>query len=153
MKAAKINARIKLGFSSTLAAVTFDNDSLYEIPDILGTDATTGESNAAVMTDGCGFISHFLAQQIPYAVKSGVPFNFDKLNSKQNDNSSRPNTVRSDSAPLPVIIQVRITSSKGLFKGCLVVTDDDSLCLPYCVAVRPCARPLDPSPTSTTERC
>ena len=37
---------------------------------------------------------------------------------------------------LALIIQVRMVCHKGLFKGCLLVTDDENLCKPGCVVFR-----------------
>ena len=37
---------------------------------------------------------------------------------------------------LALIIQMRMVCHKGLFKGCLLVTDDENLCKPGCVVFR-----------------
>ena len=37
---------------------------------------------------------------------------------------------------MALIIQMRLVCHKGLFKGCLLVTDDENLCRPGCVVFR-----------------
>ena len=37
---------------------------------------------------------------------------------------------------MALIIQMRLVCHKGLFKGCLLVTDDETLCKPGCVVFR-----------------
>jgi len=82
------------------------------------------------MTDGCGFIAADLARQIPYGIEKVI------------DKDSSPATTfvaeeeRSSDHPLPAIIQMRLISPVGLFKGCLLVTSNESLCKPGCVVLR-----------------
>lgn len=125
LPAGKCNARLKLGFSSILP-FDLDEDQIMLIPDI-------SNEEGKVMTDGCGFISYTLAKHFPYGVSHG----------------SRGVTVsgkRGDAFPAPSIVQVRCISGKGLFKGCLIVTNDKNHCPENCIVFRESMRKSDPSP-------
>jgi hypothetical protein len=50
--------------------------------------------------------------------------------------SGSPPDCSAAAAPIPAVLQVRYLSELGLFKGCLLVTDDVTLCPPGCVVFR-----------------
>eukprot|EP01041_Mallomonas_annulata_P003187 gene3187-6288_t len=93
----KQNERLKLGFSSAFPmSLSIDSDQIYVVRDI-----ESDEGN--LFTDGCGFIGTDLLRTIPYGITMG------KCHCNHRDNIK-----------LPVVIQVRMISKKGLFKGCLI---------------------------------
>ena len=128
----KINARLKLGFSATLPCVHLLN---YDV--IVRDDVRSIRGN--IMTDGCGLIGvrrlafisirlilfheqADLARRTPFHISNG---------SAQCDRASNP------SLPLPAIVQFRMISFMGLYKGCLTTCKDESLCPAGCIVVRP----------------
>jgi hypothetical protein len=123
-KPGKCNARIKLGFSNIFLLENIEEENILIMNDIPNPIDPT-----KVMTDGCGLISMELARQIPYAIMQG---NFHSL--------------RSERMPLPTMIQIRCASAKGLFKGCLFITNDINLCPANCLIFRPSMLKSGPSP-------
>jgi hypothetical protein len=124
----KINARIKLGFSKTVAfGQLLSNDQIIVQDDI---KSETGN----VMTDGCGFISNTLAQFIPYAVSNGLP-----------------RCERTEQMSLPSMVQIRLRCGHGLFKGCLTVVSDTSICPAGKIVLRVSMRKAGPSTAGTDE--
>ncbi len=122
-KPGKCNARIKLGFSS-IYPFPIQNDQIQIIPDI-----PNPNNPKKVMTDGCGLINLDLAKRFPYSVKNG-----------------RKDSDRDSSMPAPLMVQVRCASAKGLFKGCLLVTDDLNLCPNDTILFRKSMQKAGPSP-------
>lgn len=104
LPASKANARLKLGFSSIYDQMKVRADCIYVIPDIEG-------SSDHVLTDGCGFISHTLVRELPYGIHQG-----------------QLTKARESTMTLPAVLQVRCTCLHGLFKGCLLVSFDESIC-------------------------
>ena len=115
----KLNSRISLGFSITLPCCTVDSDRIIVTDDVRS-------PAAAIMTDGCGFIHASLVDSVYYGISAGVP------SSELQEGFSR----KRFNLPLPTILQVRIRCPKGLFKGCLLVTQDADLCPPDSVVLR-----------------
>ena len=116
----KCNARLKLGFSPTYPCFDLTD------PDIILDDDIVSSSggNSGIMTDGCGLIHSSLAEKIPYAISSGVSA------------CERDSSLRREGLGLPLIVQIRLAAKKGLFKGCLIVTNDTSLCPAGKIVVR-----------------
>eukprot|EP01031_Cornospumella_fuschlensis_P038742 gene38742-47103_t len=118
LPASKANARLKLGFSSVYDQMKVRADCIFVVPDI--------ESCGRVLTDGCGFISHTLVKDLPYCIRHGIPAK-----------------ARGSSMTLPAVLQVRCTCAHGLFKGCLLVTFDESVCPKDSVIFRDSMRKAD----------
>jgi len=142
----KTNERVRLGFSRTVRGPTVRNNQISVIDDCLSstvitttstttttsvsssgsvstTAATSPSSDRRVMTDGCGFISASLVALIPKISKT---FDSDSIEVEGRD----PGTG------LPNTIQMRLSCKQGLFKGCLTVTRDESLCKKNCIVLR-----------------
>ena len=102
--ACKINSRLQLLFSPTYPSKFVLNDSQIIIEDDIMSEP--GDMTSFVMTDGCGYISRDLAEQIP-RISNGIA-----RHSEHKDHL------------LPAVIQVRIRSNHGLIKGLFVVRDD-----------------------------
>lgn len=142
----KTNERVRLGFSRTVRGPTVRNDQISVIDDCLSstvitttstttktsvspsasvstTAATSPSIDRRVMTDGCGFISASLVARIPKISKT---FDSDSIEVEGRD----------PSAGLPNTIQMRLSCKQGLFKGCLTVTQDESLCKKDCIVLR-----------------
>ena len=115
----KLNARLSLGFSITVPCCFVDSDKIILVDDVVS-------PTNKVMTDGCGFIHESLVDKVFYGISAGVPF------SERQEGFSRGLL----NLPSPSILQVRIRCPKGLFKGCLLVTQDTSLCPHQSVLLR-----------------
>ena len=110
----KRNARLKLGFSPTHPCVKLVDSDIILVDDIHGNSSI---GNSGTMTDGCGLIHASLARHIPYALSSGI-----------GASSSTDGPLERDHVGLPLVVQIRLSAKKGLFKGCLIVTSDNSIC-------------------------
>jgi uncharacterized membrane protein YbaN (DUF454 family) len=148
----KTNERVRLGFSRTVRGPTVRNYQISVIDDCLSSTVitttstttttsvpasasvspsvstttatvTSPSSDRRVMTDGCGFISASLVARIP------------KI-SKTFDSDSIEVEGREPGVGLPNTIQMRLSCKQGLFKGCLTVTRDESLCKKDCIVLR-----------------
>lgn len=99
----KLNARLKLGYSPSLGCLDVRDSQVILIDDI-------SAPGGGIMTDGCGFIAPDLAALVPFNINSG-----------------RPSPLQRGPL-LPVVIQIRFSSKKGLFKGLLIVCKDEQVC-------------------------
>jgi hypothetical protein len=122
----KINARLLLGFSPTYPALSLVDAQIRLIDDVT-------RDGGMVMTDGCGFICSSLLANLPFAIHSGVKYCDRMLTSSAEDVGGAGLCVK---MPLPNTLQVRLSCRKGLFKGCLTVTSDTTMCPPGCVTLR-----------------
>jgi hypothetical protein len=122
----KINARLMLGFSPTYAAMSLVDAQIRLIDDVT-------REGGMVMTDGCGFICASLLTDLPFAIHSGVKYCGREVTASAEKVGGAGLCVK---MPLPNTLQVRLSCRKGLFKGCLTVTSDATLCPPGCVLVR-----------------
>ncbi|KAJ1438196.1 RNA dependent RNA polymerase-domain-containing protein [Ochromonadaceae sp. CCMP2298] len=162
----KLNTRLWLGFSGTYPTLRLRDDQVQLEPDALsqqeparngrGAGAGTGPKAVAgsaayatpdkphIMSDGCGLICASLlrAAHLPYAISQGqalCPRRLPQAQGKmgQGRMGQRDAEVQVVDRDLPNTIQVRLSCGLGLFKGCLVVTDDATLCPRGRVVVRP----------------
>jgi hypothetical protein len=129
LPSSKCNSRVKLGFSPLCLLPRDITIHVELIADVIS-------PSGAVMTDGCGYISTTLAKYIPYDIQSGTY-----------------NISREESWPSPAVIQVRIVigskypeSVQGLYKGCLIFTDDEILCKSNSIVLRHSMRKSGPNP-------
>lgn len=108
----KQNSRLKLGFSPTFQVCDIFDNMIELHSDIKAFDGGDG-----ILSDGCGLISSSILKTsfLPYGINNGKPYLGDSKNSESN-------------RPLPSVIQVRLVLKSGLFKGCLIVTDDPDIC-------------------------
>ena len=117
----KCNARLKLGFSPTYPCFDLTDSDVILRDDVI---SECGGSNG-IMTDGCGLIHSSLAERIPYAICSGISA------------CERDPSLQREGLGLPLVVQIRLAAKKGLFKGCLIVTSDTTLCPEGKIVVRP----------------
>ena len=122
----KLNARLMLGFSSTCPVLAVVDSQVLVRDDVRAVDTKS------VMTDGCGLISASLLTDLPFAIRSGVPVCARRAPGSPPDQSCGVYIE----ASLPNTIQIRLSCKKGLFKGCLIVSSDPSLCPIGCVVLR-----------------
>jgi hypothetical protein len=115
----KFNARLSLGFSTTRSCRSIRHASqrscAAKINVIIIEDIRSASGN--LMTDGCGFVHASIADSVHYGISGGV-----------SDHAGDAYSRADMGIQLPAILQIRLRCSQGLFKGCLVVTTDCSLC-------------------------
>ena len=136
----KLNCRLRLGFSPSEPRFALHDEYIFVIDDVIN-------DGGKIMTDGCGYIAvsitsphkHFgfmmcavtVDEKLSYLLSCCYQADLAKgLPDKCRDGDTRSKMT------LALIIQMRLVCHKGLFKGCLLVTEDVTLCKPGCIVFR-----------------